>query len=64
MGEVEKRLKNGSDDSITLDTGSFFHYFEEEEDDFDVCPRINSVSRCLVLTPELDRTNDCRGGIR
>jgi hypothetical protein len=38
MEEIEKRLKqdNDNDEPITIDYGSFFHYFEEKEDEFDV----------------------------
>lgn len=37
MVELEKRLSGkDEDETITIDTGSFFHYFEEKEDEFDV----------------------------
>jgi hypothetical protein len=37
MEEIEKKLKGeDSDEPITIDTGSFFHYFEEKDDEFDV----------------------------
>lgn len=37
MEEIEKRLKgDDNDEPITIDTGSFFHYFEEKEDEFDI----------------------------
>lgn len=42
MEEIEKRLKGeDNEDSITIDTGSFFHYFEEKDDEFDVRPKVN-----------------------
>ncbi|KAF8594152.1 hypothetical protein BDV93DRAFT_482018 [Ceratobasidium sp. AG-I] len=37
MEELEKRLNNKEhDEPITIDTGSFFHFFEEAEDEFDI----------------------------
>ncbi|GAB1517451.1 hypothetical protein RhiTH_000499 [Rhizoctonia solani] len=35
MEEIEKRLKD-DDEPISIDTGSFFHYFEEKDDEFDI----------------------------
>ncbi|CAE6347624.1 unnamed protein product [Rhizoctonia solani] len=37
MEEIEKRLRSESkDEPIDIDTGSFFHFFEEEGDEFDI----------------------------
>lgn len=37
MEDIEKQMEDGHNDSITINYGSFFHYFEEKDDEFDVC---------------------------
>ncbi|KAL5635969.1 hypothetical protein ACGC1H_004691 [Rhizoctonia solani] len=37
MEDIEKRFKAGdNDDPMSIDTGSFFHFFEEKDDEFDI----------------------------
>ncbi|KAB5594365.1 ATP-dependent DNA helicase recQ [Ceratobasidium theobromae] len=36
MEDIEKQMEDGHNDSITINYGSFFHYFEEKDDEFDI----------------------------